>query len=483
VPRLFTPPARVLSPATSRGFQACEFAERVLGLRLFPWQKWLLVHLLELNEDGTFRFRTALVVVARQNGKTTLLMVLFLWRLYCDGARLVIGTAQTLEIAEETWSAAVDLAQSQPELNAEIEHVDRINGKKALRLFGGARYKVSAATRRGGRSLTGDLIGLDELREHQNWESWAAVSKTTMARPRAQIVGFSNAGDRKSVVLTHFRAKALKSLAAGRGGEDGLGLFEWSAPEGCDLDDVEAWQAANPSLGLADEGWASGVSEAAIRGFLNTDPEDVFRTEVLCQWVDDLLVPIVAPHAWDAHKCPPTEPVGPPTFAYAVHPTDRTATICVAHARPDGRVQLEITGEQTPAGLQLDCRHGTEWVAPRLLGLAARHGVRSVTTYGAAAESLRVDLERAGLAVVALGAGQLAAACGAFYDGATAGAGRGIAHLGQPELTDALMGARRTEVSHGWRWAKGRADLTPLFAATCALWGHLTQTSAPPEIF
>ncbi len=90
-PRLFTPPAGPLTPATSRGFEAIAFAEDVLGLDLMPWQKWTLIHLLELSPQGGFRFRTALILCARQQGKTVLLQILALWRLYLDRAGLVIG--------------------------------------------------------------------------------------------------------------------------------------------------------------------------------------------------------------------------------------------------------------------------------------------------------------------------------------------------------------------------------------------------------
>ena len=65
---------------------------------------------------GRFRFRTVVLLVARQNGKSTLMQVLSLWRMYVDGAPLVIGTAQNLDIAEEQWMSTVDLAQGVPEV-------------------------------------------------------------------------------------------------------------------------------------------------------------------------------------------------------------------------------------------------------------------------------------------------------------------------------------------------------------------------------
>ncbi len=130
---LYTPPARDLTPDTTRGFEAVAFAEDVLGLELMPWQRWVLLHGLELAQDGSYRFRTLLVITSRQAGKSTLLQVLALWRMYVDGAPLVLGTAQNLSLAEETWQGALSMAEGVPELARELAHVSRTNGDKYLR--------------------------------------------------------------------------------------------------------------------------------------------------------------------------------------------------------------------------------------------------------------------------------------------------------------------------------------------------------------
>ena len=130
VPRIYTPPLRKLTPRTSAGFACIEFAEDVLGLVLFPWQKWFLIHALELLPDKTFRFRTVVLLVARQNGKSTLAQVLALFFMYVRAARLVIGTAQNLDLAEEVWAGAVEIAEDCPELADEIKKVNHTNGKK-----------------------------------------------------------------------------------------------------------------------------------------------------------------------------------------------------------------------------------------------------------------------------------------------------------------------------------------------------------------
>ena len=74
-PRLWTRPLRELTPETSLGFEVVEFATDVLGVDLYPWQRWLLVHGLELESGSQLRFRKVFVMVGRQNGKSTLLQV------------------------------------------------------------------------------------------------------------------------------------------------------------------------------------------------------------------------------------------------------------------------------------------------------------------------------------------------------------------------------------------------------------------------
>lgn len=449
-PRLWTPPRRPLTPDTSAGFGAVDFAENVLGIDLLPWQRWLFVHALELDDAGAFRFRTVLVMIARQNGKTTWMQALALWRMFVDGAGLVIGTAQNLDVAEEAWTGAVDMAEGVPELRAEIAAVDRTNGKKALRLTTGERYKVAAASRRGGRGLSGDLVVLDEIREHQTWDAWGAVTKTTMARPRPQIVALSNAGDNASTVLNHLHDLGLASL---EDPSSTLGLFEWSAEKDCALDDVEAWAAANPSLGHT-------ISVDAIRSALETDPEHVFRTEVLCQRVDDFREQVIAPEAWSAVADAEARPMDPVTFAVDVTPDRTWACIATCGGSPDGRPVLEV----------VDHRQGTSWLVDRLVELSERWNPAAVALDPAGpAGSLLPQLAAAGIEPLLLSARDAAQACGALYDAVSDG---GLIHRDQAPLNAALAGAGRRPLGDAWAWSRktSSSDISPLVAATVALW-------------
>jgi len=451
-PRLWTPPLRELTPATSLGFEAAAFAEDVLRLHLMPWQRWLLVHALELNPDGSFRFRTLLVQVARQNGKSTLAQILALWRMFCDRSPLVIGTAQNLDVAEEVWTGAVDMAESTAELSAEIAAVERTNGKKALRLTSGERYKVAAASRRGGRGLSGDLVLLDEIREHRTWDAWAAVTKTTMARPKPQVVALSNAGDSSSVVLNHLRALG-KQTVEGKG-DPSIGLFEWSAPKGCGLDDRDGWAAANPALGHT-------ITEASIAAALATDPEPIFRTEVLCQRVDDLVEAVIPPQRWAA-CAGDGEIVGPVAIGVDVEIERSTAYIAVAGHTADRRIQVELA----------DVRPGTDWVVERVAQIIERNpvvavGARSAGPVASLLPELRGIAEDAQVTFSKVGTGEFSGQCGWLHDQVMAAT---LRHRSDARLAVALAAARKHQVVDAWQWRRTGVDVdaAPLVAVTLA---------------
>jgi hypothetical protein len=451
-PRLFTAPARPLTPETSLGFEACEFVENVIGDTLLPWQRWLFEHALEMDGNGRFRFRTVLVLVGRQSGKSTWAKYLALWRIFGDDAKLVLGTAQNLDVSEALWKQAVETAEDCLALRKQITQVEMSSGRKTLHVKGGKQYKVQSANRRGGRGMSGDLVLLDELREHQTWDAWSAVSKTTMARPRAQLVCLSNAGDDNSVVLNDLRERALQQLDDPH---SQIGIFEWSAPDDCDVDDPANWAMATPSLGYT-------IEIESIRAAKTTDPEWVFRTEVLCQRVN---LAAVSPLPRWPHVREPgsTAPVGAPTgFAVDVSWDRSRAWIGAAVRLPDGRTHLEAVASD----------EGTEWVLPRLRELCERWSPVAVglQASGAPASTLLGELEEfLDVPVAAIGGADLARACGSMFDAVANGT---VRHPGQEPIDSAARHASIRPLSDAWVFDRKRSpvDIAGLMAEAMALW-------------
>ena len=167
--RLFTPPLRDLNEKTTLGYLCIEYAKNVLHKSLYPWQEWALIHILEivgdLRTNWHFRFRTILIEVARQNGKTVLSEVIASFFLNVLDVESIFGTSLSLEKAEEVWEAVCNDQESIQELNDDIDHISRTNGKKKIVLTDMRSYKVGAPTRRAGRGDSNVLVLVDESRE------------------------------------------------------------------------------------------------------------------------------------------------------------------------------------------------------------------------------------------------------------------------------------------------------------------------------
>jgi hypothetical protein len=330
--RIATPPLRPLTRETSLGWEVIDFA-RLIGEPLLPWQEWAVIRALETLPDGSLRFRTVLIKVARQNGKSALKRVITLWRMYKYPRCRVLGIAQDVSLAREQWTLCQDTIHACPDLEEEFLRPRNVNGDEMFWLANGSRYAIKAANRRAGRGGSNDEVNVDELREQRDWAAWGAVSKTTMARADGQVWAMSNEGDDESVVLNQL------TDVADAGTDPTLCRLEWSAPEGCELDDITGWRHANPGLGYI-------ITEAAIRSALATDPPEVFRTEVLCQRVRNLSG-AVDMAAWRA--C--ADEMG--TMAALrdriaavvdVAPDGKHVTLAVAAMLDDGRPRIEIAG-------------------------------------------------------------------------------------------------------------------------------------------
>lgn len=482
-PRIFTPPLRELTPETSLGFAAIDYAKEVLGETLYPWQEWALIHGLEIvGELGTgwrFRFRTVLYLISRQNGKTKLSKVIasfFLNVLYIDS---VFGTSLSLDKAEEVWEAVVNDQESIPALRGDIDRVSRTNGNKRLILTGLRQYKVGAPTRRAGRGDSNDLVMLDELREHRDWETWSAAAASTNAKPNGLIVCFSNAGDPDSIVLRQLRSEAIAKIegteAVDFGGnvdEDTLGLFEWSAPDGAETDDMEALAQANPALGYG------YVTERALMANRQTFPENKFRSECMCQQVETILPQPFPDGAWDAGVDVASFIAGESELFYGIDlSADRRFTsIGVCGLREDGNWHVEIAAR----------RVGTEWAVEWFRTRQMRGKMklafqgRGAPVSGLAEQICTLpNVER-----MAVEGPELSAGWARFWDAVAAcdpeRGGTRVYHLPQPVLDQPAKTAQIRSLGGGAQVIdrqKSPDDVAPLMACVAAF----TAATKPPD--
>ena len=103
-----TPGARHQLPGLAR-------TARLLGVPLMPWQRQVARVATELRADGRWRYRTVVVTVPRQSGKTTLVQALQVHRAITRPEPMAAYyTAQTGKDASAKWAELVERIDSTP---------------------------------------------------------------------------------------------------------------------------------------------------------------------------------------------------------------------------------------------------------------------------------------------------------------------------------------------------------------------------------
>ena len=477
-PRLWTPPFRELTPETSYGYDLIDFAE-IIGWPFDPWQKWLAIHMGELLSDGRPRFRMALALVARQNGKTLFCKVLTLYWMFIERVPLIIGTSTSRDTAKAAWRDVITMAEGVPLLAVEMPklHTRETIGEESFFNNHKSTYRFAAPNRRAGRSLTVHRVILDELREHKTWDTYNAAVKAMTAVPYAQAVAITNQGDENSIVLDSLRDSAIDYLETGNG-DPRLGLWEWSAPNGCDPTDPEAIAMANPNLG--DRVQLDSIVGDAMRAKRAGGVELAgYRTETLCQRVI-ALDSAIDPDRWDALSA--TEPVD-----LAGH-RDKVA-LCLdvsldgLHATLVAAAQIEGT-VHVDAVAAWDGPNATKQLRADLPGIVTRVKPRALGWFPSGpAAAVAADLADRGhrgwpprRVVVEEIRGDATAVCMGLAEQVNSGQ---LAHSGDPLLTAHIRSAQRLWRGDGWVFTRRNAGpVDGAYAVAGAV--HLARTLPPP---
>lgn len=497
-PRLFTPPlvtgppgpcgcGCALTPETSYGFRAAEFATKTLRRPPWPWQRWLRIHAGELRPDGVPRFRRVIVVVARQSGKSVAVEDLTLYWIFDEKQPSVLGTSTLTKYAKRPWHNAFKAALRIPELRARMgENPER----KAIRKAAGeeewwtaddCHYSIAASNAEGGRSMSNTRVIADEFAKQYDYEAYGAAYYSMDAFEDAQYWALTTP-DPKGVPYNDLRASALTFVETGVG-DPSLGLFEWSAPEDADPEDLAALAQANPTLG-----YPGGKSPARLlneaRGAKAKGGEllRTFKTEVMCIQVGQL-DPAIDPEGWrDCCKPAPIDLEQRQRMAACVDLSlDGThATLAVAVVLEDERVRVETvhewTGPDAASQLERELPAWAERVRPKVLGwfpsgpaaavaakLADRRkdGGRGWPPRGVRVEGIR---------------GELTATCMGLAKEVVA---RTLVHSGQAMLDAQVAKAEKLKQGGGWVFTRQAGQVDAVYAVAGA--AHLARTLPKPR--
>lgn len=451
------------------GVEAIELAASA-GLILDDWQQHTLRCALResmRSQVGKTRKQLAWsafevgLVVARQNGKGSVLEARELAGLFLFGEQLILHSAHEFKTAQEAFRRVLQLVENTDDLRKRVMRVRSSHGEEGIELVGGQRLRFVARSTGSGRGFTGDCVILDEAYRLPP-EAIGALMPTLSARPNPQLWYTSSAGHLDSEVLRRVRERGLA------GDSERLCYLEWSAPDDADPLDHDAWSQANPALGIR-------ISPDHIAVEQDSMPPREFARERLGIWDDPAAGgrTVFPMSSWDdCRDESSTFPEGA-DMAAAVDVSwarDR-AHVAVAGIRADGlrHVQVVAAGD------------GTDWVIPYLLSLPRRPMAIAVQGSGAPASSLIDDLDKSGLPMTVLTGADIGKACGGMYDAVVAGR---VRHLGQPDVEQAVATATARSIGDSWALdrKKSPTDIAGLVACVEALYALEVLQGRTPSI-
>jgi hypothetical protein len=468
-----TPEALLYTPGDpALGLKAAEMGLRSSSrIRAMPWQSWSLERILAKNADGTWTHPECCLIVPRQAGKSTVLILRVLYGLFKLGENIIFSAHQWVT-AKALWKRAWNIIKATPWMRRRLEGKTCSQGRGTFVLTTGAEAVFTTRSANAGRGL--DKVDLEIYDEAYDLTEadMAALSPTKMAADDPQTIYTSSAVNQDQHPNGHVLASVRRRGRAGT--ERGLFFAEWMAPDDTPRESRETWRQANPSYGVIAR---DQILDAEFRRFTTPAGRKSFDTEYLGRgdWpVDVEDRPEAVPADVWGDMAEPNAPVrGPIALAVDMTPDLKVCAIGAATYTGEGdRIRVELGYHGPPTDIVERIADIVDRLDPCAVVINSSSPAKSLVP-----KLLAIGIE----AEISSGTDAADAAVG-FVDDALAGR---LSHAGDPRLADALgsvatkpMGGAR----FGWDYSVG--DVTCVQVITLARWGLLTfgLAATPPQI-
>jgi len=465
----------------SDGDKCTKFGIRI-GLRCMPWE-WMIVRailsLLPANEWGLrlYTHRNVVIECTRQQGKTLILILIILWKLF-KCRRRVVYTAQQWATVEDVFDRVVAVIERVPSLQRRLAKPPSKKDNRGvimLKPIPGDKHVVKAdfgpRTQHFARGFTevDDLI-LDE--------AYDLVPKET-----ANLTGAQAASDNPQTILAstppvidehpncHRFSGFVRTIIAG--GAAGLYGVLYRAPKTLNRTDPAAYPLAQPSYGVVGndremEAYLQGAKTSADLALFDADwlgwgkyppPESVIISEIPAE----LWTTMRAEH-------PPTF-VGSPGIGLHRDSGSGVWILTAAWGTDQGVAHLEIGYMQAATSTQVVTavvELVTAW-DPLAVAMRARGD----------AAAIEAELIKAGVEPVMVNSAVWSQWCGGFLNAATSSK---LSHSGQQTLDGAAGAAVKKKLPAGgfvWDEEAAVSSAPGLVSATLAH-GALLAHPQPP---
>jgi phage terminase large subunit-like protein len=457
-----------LNDLPSKGQEMIDFATE-LGINLMEWQKYVCIHGHKVRADGRWAHSELGLIMARQQGKSTLMMLRILTGMFVWGEGLQLASAHRLTTSLETFRQIVALMEANPKLEKEVKKIRWQHGAEEIELFGNRRFVVKAANNAARGLSKPETIHLDELREYKDEDAWSSMRYSMMAAKNPQVWIYSSAGDQHSVILNKLRERALVSATT----NDPIGWFEWSAEPDAPIllpSGEMNWQAfaqANPSLGIT-------IHPDNLKAVIN-DPPDIVRTEVLAQWVDTINSAIDAQKWGLCQTNPiPLDPEKETWFGLDLSPDRKFGALVATQKLPGEKFNLVLLHTWSN-----DYSINDLAVANDIAPYVRKYNVQTVAYSKRTAQAVASRLVPAGIPITDMDGAIYAESCDRWLGAINS---HRLQHGGQDELTQQTLSAAKLPYGDG-SWIIGRrASRVAVCAAVASALATYFATQVETEI-
>ena len=268
----------------------CKQSQGTLGapLELDLFQKAFIQTLFGWLEKATGfrRFRETLFLVARKNGKSTLLAAIALYLLVADyeGAAEIYSVATKKDQARKTLTEAVNMVKQSPELRAVIK-------KRRNDIYFPAtasKFEALASDSNTLDGLNSHAVIIDELHAIRDRNLYEVMKQSTSSRRQPLVIMITTSGTVRESVFDNLYSYAC-DVADGKVTDERFLPILYELDARAEWTNPQMWIKANPGLGTIKQ--YSTLAEFVERAKKN--PEDL--PGVLCK---DFNVAEVAAAVW-----------------------------------------------------------------------------------------------------------------------------------------------------------------------------------------
>jgi phage terminase large subunit-like protein len=218
-------------------------------IRLEPWQMFIVGALFGWKRaDGTRRFRSVYVEVAKKNGKTLIAAGIAILLGFFDGeaGAEVYSGATKRDQAKLSWLDAVTMVRKNPSLRARIQ----VNAGSLSDVATASFFKPLGQDSDTDQGINVHGAIIDELHVHVDRSLLDNLETAASARRQPVIFKITTAGVKRDSVWAEERADAV-AVIEGRATDDSMLALIYTLDEGDDPFDEGVWPKANPNLGIS----------------------------------------------------------------------------------------------------------------------------------------------------------------------------------------------------------------------------------------